>query len=66
MGGVLKERAELRRHRFTDIETKGGVVKGSGSMKKQRKLNRAGYLDVLLKLLNKRGELAPDRTRVKK
>ena len=35
--GTLKEQAEARGYRFTDLETKGGIVPGSGSMIKQKK-----------------------------
>ena len=43
---VLKEQAELRGYRFTDLETKGGGVKS-----KFKKFKKEDYLNVLLKLL---------------
>ena len=54
---TLKEQAEARGYRFTDLETKGGVVLGSGSMTKQNRFQRKGYLEVLLKLLKEGNEI---------
>ena len=48
---VLKHQAELRGHRFTDLETKGGnkIIKGTST--KVKGFRKADYLDILLKLL---------------
>ena len=46
---ILKQQAELRGHRFTDLETKGG-----GTKSKFKKFKRAEYLETLLKLLKKK------------
>ena len=46
---ILKQQAELRGHRFTDLETKGG-----GPKSKFKKSKREDYLETLLKLLKKR------------
>ena len=54
---TLKEQAELRGYRFTDLETKGGIVPGSGSMIKQKKFKKEDYLKVLLKLLKEKDEV---------
>ena len=43
---VIKSQAELRGHRFTDLETKGGGVKS-----KFKKLKKNDYLEVLFKIL---------------
>ena len=43
---VIKSQAELRGHRFTDLETKGGGVKS-----KFKQIKKNDYLDVLFKIL---------------
>ena len=43
---VIKSQAELRGHRFTDLETKGGGVKS-----KFKKFKKNDYLEVLFKIL---------------
>ena len=53
----IKEQAELRGYRFSDIETKGGIAPGSGSMTKQTKFKKSDYLRVLTSLLNKSKEV---------
>ena len=48
---ILKHQAELRGHRFTDVETKGGnkIIKGAST--KVKGFRKADYLDILLKLM---------------
>ena len=43
---ILKQQAELRGHRFTDLETKGG-----GTKSKFKKFKKADYLEMLFKIL---------------
>ena len=45
---ILKQQAELRGHRFSDLETKGG-----GTKSKFKKFKKADYLETLLNLLKK-------------
>ena len=44
---VIKTQAELRGHRFTDLETKGDGVKS-----KFKKFKKKDYLEVLFEILN--------------
>jgi len=53
----IKEQAELRGHRFSDLDTKGGMVKKDGKKVKEKKMAKADYLKVLIKKLEERGEL---------
>ena len=48
---VIKSQAELRGHRFTDLETKGGMVRKGGRQVKQPKMKKAEYLETLLRIL---------------
>ena len=50
---VLKNQAELRGHRFSDLDTKGGMVKKDGKMMKSKRLSKADYLEVLKGLIAK-------------
>ena len=50
---VIKSQAELRGHRFSDLDTKGGKVRKDGQMLKVKKMSKADYLETLLKLLEK-------------
>ena len=50
---VLKSQAELRGHRFSDLDTKGGKVRKDGQMVKVKKMAKAQYLETLLRLLEK-------------
>ena len=48
----IKVQAELRGHRFSDLETKGGTIKSAGGVKKiSGKFKKQDYLDVLFKIL---------------
>ena len=47
---TLKVQAELRGHYFTDLDTKGGMVKKDGKMKKEKRLSKQEYLKVVLDL----------------
>ena len=49
---MIKQQAELRGHRFSDLDTKGGMVKKQGKMVKQKRMHKSEYLEVLFKLLN--------------
>ena len=55
---ILKQQAELRGHRFTDLETKGGGVKS-----KFKKFNRADYLEVLFKRARLKNKCGPPKGR---
>ena len=48
---VIKQQAELRGHRFTDLETKGGTKTVGGVKTKFKKFKKPEYLEVLFKLL---------------
>ena len=48
---VIKSQAELRGHRFTDLDTKGGMVRKSGKQIKQPKMKKAEYLETLFGIL---------------
>jgi len=48
---VIKSQAELRGHRFTDLDTKGGMVRKGGKQIKQPKMKKAEYLATLFGLL---------------
>ena len=48
---IIKQEAELRGHRFTDIETKGGHSTVLGVKTKMNKFKRDDYLQVLFKIL---------------
>ena len=50
---VLKNQAELRGHRFSDLDTKGGMVKKDGKMMKSKRLAKSDYLNVLKGLIAK-------------
>ena len=54
---TLKSQSQLRGYIFTDLETKGGVVPGSGSMTKQPKFKKADYLRVLMTMLQESKEI---------
>ena len=45
---VLKEQAQLRGHKFTDVEIKGGSFKVKNKQVKTKRFNRSDYLRVLL------------------
>ena len=47
----IKQQAELRGHRFNDLETKGGTKSSGGVMTKFNKYKKQDYLDVLFKIL---------------
>ena len=49
----IKTQAELRGHRFSDLDTKGGMVKKDGKMMKSKRLSKADYLEVLTGLIAK-------------
>ena len=49
----IKTQAELRGHRFSDLDTKGGMVKKDGKMIKSKRLSKAEYLEVLTGLIAK-------------
>ena len=49
---TIKTQAELRGHRFMDLDTKGGKVKKDGTFVKQKRFSKQVYLEVLYKLLN--------------
>ena len=48
---VLKQQAELRGHRFTDQETKGGEKRINGVITKFKRFKKEDYLDTLLNIL---------------
>ena len=48
---VLKQQAELRGHRFTDQETKGGERRINGVITKFKRFKKEDYLNVLFKIL---------------
>lgn len=47
----IKQQAELRGHRFTDLETKGGTKSSGGVITKFNKFKKQDYLEVLFKIL---------------
>ena len=49
----IKTQAELRGHRFSDLDTKGGMVKKDGKLMKSKRLSKADYLEVLTGLIAK-------------
>ena len=49
--GVIKSQAELRGHRFTDLDTKGSKVRKGGKMVGTPKMLKEDYLKVLFDLL---------------
>lgn len=49
--GVLKSQAELRGHRFTDLDTKGSRVRKGGKMVGTPPMGKSDYLKVLFDLL---------------
>ena len=49
--GVIKSQAELRGHRFTDLDTKGSRVRKGGKMVGTPKMGKPDYLKVLFDLL---------------
>jgi hypothetical protein len=48
---ILKQQAELRGHRFNDLETKGGNTTINGVKTKFKKFKKEDYLQVLFKIL---------------
>ena len=48
---VLKQQAELRGHRFTDQETKGGERRINGVITTFKRFQKEDYLDTLLNIL---------------
>ena len=48
---IIKQEAELRGHRFTDIETKGGHSTVLGVKTKIKQFKKENYLKVLLNIL---------------
>ena len=48
---TIKSQAELRGHRFSDLDTKGGMVRKDGKKKKEAKYKKIDYLRVLLSLI---------------
>ena len=48
---IIKQEAELRGHRFTDLETKGGQSTVLGVKTKMNKFKKDDYLRVLFKML---------------
>ena len=48
---IIKQEAELRGHRFTDLETKGGQSTVLGVKTKMNKFKKEDYLQVLYKIL---------------
>ena len=48
---ILKQQAELRGHRFNDLETKGGTSTVQGVKTKLKKFKKEDYLKVLLNIL---------------
>ena len=48
---IIKQEAELRGHRFTDLETKGGTSTVQGVKTKLKKFKKEDYLKVLLNIL---------------
>ena len=48
---VLKEQAQLRGYKFTDLQTKGGYGMVLGKKVKQKGLRKADYLEIFLKIL---------------
>ena len=47
----IKQQAELRGHRFTDFETKGGRHLVRGKIEKAPRFNKYDYLNILYKLM---------------
>ena len=50
---LIKTQAELRGHCFSDLDTKGGLVKKDGKMTKHKRISKADYLEVLTGLIAK-------------
>ena len=50
---MLKNQAELRGHRFSDLDTKGGMVKRDGKMLKSKRIAKSDYLEILMGLIAK-------------
>ena len=48
---ILKQQAELRGHRFNDLETKGGNTTVQGVKTKIKKFKKEDYLQALFKIL---------------
>ena len=48
---IIKLQAELRGHRFNDLETKGGTSTVQGVKTKLKKFKKEDYLKVLLNIL---------------
>ena len=48
---VIKDQAELRGHRFTELDVKGGMVRKGGKQVKQPKMKKAEYLETLFRVL---------------
>ena len=47
----IKIQAELRGHRFNDLDTKGGKVKKNGEFLKKKRFSKQDYLDMLFEIL---------------
>lgn len=47
----IKEQAQLRGHRFTNLEMKGGTKAVKGKIEKVKKFGKQDYLEVLFKIL---------------
>ena len=50
---TLENQADLRGHRFSDLDTKGGMVKRDGKMLKSKRIAKSDYLEILMGLIAK-------------
>jgi hypothetical protein len=54
---VLKEQAQLRGYKFTDMQTKGGYNIVLGKKIKQKGLRKADYLDIFFQILDRKTQI---------
>ncbi len=48
---VIKDQAELRGHRFNDLDVKGGKIRKSGNTIKIKRMAKSDYLGVLFTMI---------------